>query len=248
MFCYLTKIISILTAAFLLIALTGCQSTQSLKHPIVKGSRIAVITNLRNSALFQRAGTTTADNASFLHRVPGLNINTIATRAATNSLARNRQFQVIPIYHAPADELLTLKVIKRRTLTPAFKDFVSQLTRNKKVKLALLITPGDIDFSQGQYFGNIWWVSGYGLFNRAFMFMQTNTVFSAYNIYFIDLENYQVLAKSSDNLEARVHGINIAWHKGYAGITPKSLAIIKRVIREQMPRKLAQSIHKIGLS
>jgi len=231
----------------LVIGVSGCSSTQLLKHPITEGSRIGVIANFRSTALFQRAGTTTADNASFLRRISGLKMNALVTTTVANDLYRSRQYRVIPIYHAPANDLFTLKVAEKRNLTPAYKDFVDRLTRGKNLTTIVLITPGDIDFGDGQYFGNIWWVSGYGVFNRAFIFMQTNTVFAAYNVYVIDAKNYQVMAKSSGNLQERTHGIKIAWHRGYAGVTSRTLATVRNVIRKKMPSSLTRTVHKTGL-
>lgn len=229
------------------VSLSACNSAQSLKKPIAKGSRIGVIANFRSTALFQRAGTTTADNASFPRRIPGLNMSTLATTTVANDLYRSRQFRVTPIYHPPANELMMLSVIKREKLNPAYKDFVRRLIAGKKLNTVVLITPGDIDFGDGQYFGNIWWVSGYGVFNRAFIFMQTNTVFAAYNVTVIDAKSYQVLAKASGNLQTRTRDIDVAWRKGYAGVTKATLQIINKTLRQKLPGSLTRVVHETGL-
>ena len=85
------------------------------------------------------------------------------------------------------------------------------------------------------------------MFNRAFIFMQTNTVFAAYNIYVIDAQSYKLIAKSGSDLQTRVHGIHITWHKGYAGVTSSTLKAIKSTLQKQLPPSLTHSLRKIGM-
>jgi len=233
--------------ALLSLLISGCASHKKLNRPIPLNSRIGVVANFRNDGLFQRAGTTAVDNSSFYRHVPGLSINALVTTSVANDLHRSRRFKVIPIYHRTAASLLSAAVIKRSRLSPEYKDYLSKLTRRKNLDTILLITPGDIDFGNGQYFGDIWWVTGYGLFNRAFVFMQTNTVFAAYNVYVIDAKTYRVLGKASGNLQKRAHGIDIAWHKGYGGVSGNTLKVVRDVLRKNLPASVASVVHKTGL-
>jgi len=211
------------------------------------GSRIGVVANFRDDALFQRAGTTSSGNTSFYRRIPGLKMSMLLTKVVTKDLRRSGKFKVMPIYHRIATSLLPAHVDHKGRLSPEYRDYLSKLVRGKKLDQLVLIVPGDIDFGDGQYFGTIWWVSGYGLFNRQFIFMHTNTIFAAYNIYVIDLQNGKILAKAEGNLQSRVHGINVAWHKGYAGVTANTLNKVRDVIRKKMPPSLINVVRKTGL-
>lgn len=240
-----TKTGIVLTLFSLLIS--GCGSTQTLRHPVTVNSRIGVISNFRKAALFQRAGTTTADNASFYRRIPGLHINPLITTTVANDLYRSRKYRIIPIYHRTATELLNARVSKNGVLTPQYQAYISRLIHNKRLHVFVLVTPGDIDFGDGQYMGAIWWVTGYGLFNRAFIFMETNTIFAAYKVYVVDAKTYKVLGKAKGNIQIRVHGVRTAWHKGYAGVRTSTLKLINTTLRKHLPPALTHSVHKTGL-
>ena len=229
------------------ILIAGCGSTQKLKQTIAKGGRVGIVSNLRDTALFQHAGTTTAGNVSFYRRVTGLRMNALVTTTLANNLYRSQQFRVIPVYHATEDDLLNANVSKHGGLTAQYHDFLSHLIQGKNLNTVVLVTPGDIDFGEGQYIGAIWWVSDYGLFSRAFIFMQTNTVFAAYNIYVIDAQTYKIIAKANGSLQARLHGIHIAWNKGYAGVNSAALKAISSVLRRQLPPALIRTVRKVGL-
>lgn len=236
--------------AFILVVslfISGCASNIELKQPLSKSNRVGIVANFKSVALFQRAGTTSVDNASFYRQVPGLNMGALATTIVSNHLYRSRKFKVIPIYHRPVPALLSARVARRKILSPEYRDYLSKLSRRKRLDKIVLITPGDIDFGDGQYFGAIWWVTGYGLFNRDFIFMRTNTVFAAYKVYVIDAKTGQVLAKATGDLQSRIHGIHITWHKGYAGVSSSTLRAVRNVLRRRMPASLIAAVHKTGL-
>ncbi|MCB1827082.1 MAG: hypothetical protein KDH94_01570 [Coxiellaceae bacterium] len=174
-------------------------------------------------------------------------MNSYVTTTVANDLYRSRFYRVFPIYHHARTELLARSPVRRDVLTPEYQDYVSKLIRGKRVDTIVLITPGNIDFSGGQYYGSIWWARGYGVFNRSFMFMQTNTVFAAYDVYVIDAKTFRVLANASGSFQIRPHNVLIAWHKGYAGVTPQTLSIIRSVIRKKMPEYLTGLVHQTGL-
>lgn len=229
------------------VMMSGCGSNRSLSHPIEKNSRIGVVTNFRDHALFQRAGTTQSENISFYRRIPGLKMSAFITTIVANDLYRSRQFKVIPLYHRTETALLSENVSHKRTLTPEYRDFILRVTRGKKLDKVVLVVPGDIDFGNGQYFGSIWWVSGYGLFGREFMFMHTNTVFAAYKVYVIDLKNGKILAKAEGDFQSRIHELDIAWHKSYAGVTKNTLQAVRNVIHKKMPSSLRAVVRETGL-
>lgn len=229
------------------LALAGCATVTQLPKPLPKGSRIAVITNFRDQALFQRAGTMTADNASFYRRISGFHINPYLTTIVANDLYKSRQFRVLPIYHHPDNDLLSINVSKKRRVTPQFKSFLSQLIAGKRIDTIVLIVPDTIDFGGGQYFGPIWRASAYGLFNRAFVFIQTNIVFAAYKVYVINAHTYQLLASSSGSFEKRAHGVDVAWGKGYAGVSQRTLRVINNTLKKEMPGHLTAVVHQTGL-
>ncbi len=244
MFVSLRRMIVLLTIIF---ALAGCAGPRELAKPLLKGGRLAVIANFRDQALFQRVGTTSADNVSFHRRIPALRINPFLTTLVANDLHKSRHFRVIPIYHHLNHDLLTIDVSKKHHITPQFRSYLSRLIAGKRIDIIVLIVPGSIDFGDGQYFGAIWWASGYGLFNRAFLFMQTNKIFAAYKIYVIDAHRYQVLASSKGHFEKRAHGVNLAWGKGYAGVSSSTLRTLNRAIRQEMPGHLISVVHQTGL-
>ena len=229
-------------------SLAGCVSTKRLPEPLPKGSRIAVISNFRDQALFQRAGTTTVDNASFYRHISGLKINPLITTVVANDLYKSRQFTVLPIYHHTNHDLLRVDVVgKKRHVSPQFQYYLSQLIARKKIDTIVLIVPDAIDFGNGQYFGSIWWAAGYGLFNRSFVFMQTSKVFISYKVYVINARTYQLWAAASGYFETKAHGLDVAWGEGYAGVTPNALNSIKQVIQKDMPHHLVSVVHKTGL-
>jgi len=229
------------------LALAGCASVTRLPEPLPKGSRIAVITNFRDQALFQRAGTTAADNVSFYRRVSGFHINPFLTTIVANDLYKSRQFRVLPIYHHANNDLLRTHVVKRRKVTPQFKSYLSRLVAGKRIDTIVLVVPDSIDFGGGQYFGPIWWASAYGLFNRAFVFIQTNIVFAAYKVYVINAHTYQLLASSRGRFEKRAHGVDVAWGKGYAGVSQGTLRVINSTLKKEMPGHLTAVVHQTGL-
>ncbi len=229
------------------LSLAGCASTTKLAKTLPKGSRVAVITNFRDQALFQRVGTTAADNASFYRRLPGLHINSLLTKIVSNDLRKNRQFRVIPIYHHPENDLMSIKISRKNQLEPQVKAYLSGLVAGKNIDTIVYITPGAIDFGDGQYSGSIWWGAGYGLFNRAFLFMQTDDVFAAYKVYVINAHSYQVVAKSSGQFQQREHGIDVAWGRGYSGVRSKTLALINKVLRKDLASHLTSAVNRTGL-
>lgn len=235
---------------FLLITvgLTGCTTVGKLAKPLPQGSRVAVISNFRERAVFQRVGTVSADNVSFYRRIPGLHFNSLITSIVANDLYKSRQFRIIPIYHRPRYDLLSMgDIAKRRVLLPQVQSFISRMIASKRIDAVILVVPDFIDFGDGQYFGSIWWASGYGLFNRAFLFMQANIVFSAYKVYVIDAHTYRVLAKSKGSFRTRAHGIDIAWRKGYAGMKSSTLKVVKKILHKQVSSRLPTLVHQTGL-
>jgi len=238
---------NIIVLLMLTFVLAGCATKWELPKPLAKGSRIAVISNFRDQGLFQRAGTTTVDNASFYRRVPGLGMNSLITNTVTKDLQNSKKFRVIPIYHRPNNDMLNIAVTKGDNVTPQFVRYLSRLVAGKRIDNIVLIVPDSIDFGDGQYFGSIWWAAGYGLFNRAFVFIQTNIIFAAYTVYVIDAHTNQVEAFAHANIQKRTHGINVAWGRGYAGVAPSTLKSINTIIRKEMPAHLIESLHKTGL-
>ena len=74
-----------------------------------------------------------------------------------------------------------------------------------------------------------------------------NTVFAAYNVYVIDAKTYRILGKASGNLQKRAHGIDIAWHKGYGGVSGNTLKAVRDVLRKNLPASVASVVRKTGL-
>jgi len=207
--------------------------------PLAKGSRIAVISNFSDHALFQRVGATVEENISFYHRIPTLNMNTLLTTTVVRDLQKNKRFHLLPIYHEADNKLLNVDVSKKNRVTPPFKSYISRLIAGKHIDTVVLIVPGQIDFGDSRRSGEIWLVSGYGLFNRVFKYIQTNTVFSAYKIYVINVHTYRVLAFSKGSFKKRVYDIEMTWDHPNQGIS-SALKIINKTIRKEIPKRLVK--------
>jgi hypothetical protein len=227
--------------------MSACAASPKMPVKIPKGSRIAVIANVRDEAVLQRVGTTVADNVSFYRQIPKFKINPYLTTLVSNDLYRSRQFKVIPIYHRTAPQLFDIPAVKKRVLSPQYRQYINRLSPGKKLDYIVLVTPADINFGKGQYYGPIWSASGYGLFNRAFMFIQTNAVFGAFNVYLIDARSFKMMAYRSGHFQTRSHKIDIAWHKGYSGVPASSLSEIKKLLRQNIPATVTKLVHQTGL-
>lgn len=219
----------------------------SLKYPLENGTKIAVISNFRQAAVFQRVGTTSADNVSFYRSIPGLNVNRLVIKTLLNELNKSRKFKVYPIYSTPSTELIPMPVMKRGAVTPAYWAYLRGLVAKKGVDTVILVTPEEVDFADGQYYGSIWFANGYGLFNRALVFTQTNIVFSAFHLYVIDIKSSRVSGDAAGEVQVRPTGISIAWHKGYAGVSKNTLLLVSKTLKESMPQPLIASLHRAGV-
>jgi len=237
---------NIFVLLILTILFAGC-ANRHISEPL-KGNRIAVISNFRDKALFQRAGTTTADNISFYRGIPKFRINPLVVTSVANDIYKNRTHRVIPIYHHTNHDLLTLDVSRQHRVTPEYHAYLSQLIAGKNIDSIVLIVPDTMDFGDGQYDGAIWSAAGYGLFNHDFVFIHTNKIFTAYMAYVIDAHTYRVIARSRGEFEKRTHDADIAWHKGYSGVTAKTLRVVKSVIKKELPAVLKITIRKLGLT
>jgi len=227
--------------------IVGCtEKMPILPSPIIKG-RVGIVSYFPNKAVFQRAGTISVDNVSFYRCIPGLDFNSFLLNEIVKQLVHAKKCQPVPIYNFVPDSLYSDLVVRNHHLTMPYKIYLEGRISGLHLDYILLLIPGSIDFSSGEYDDKIWRVSGYGLFNHSFLFVKRNAVFVSLQAYLIDAKSYEVCSKTYSSIKVNRNDIKVTWHKGYSGISNAEMKKMSTIIQEKLSSSLRKLLYQLHL-